>query len=131
LRLLPPYIWVLNMNSGPVLVFSPPTESQVEKGEVRAQLPLLPGSGNTSTAEIGLSESSYPFTAGSQDEVKVHMEPPGEIAVYQFVNQQGTLILQVPPQPLLNLANQISQELAQEAAPKESVELEGGQGNGS
>lgn len=48
----------------------------------------------------------------------MQMEPPGEIAVYQFVNQQGTLVLQVPPQPVLNLAVEISQELAQEAAPK-------------
>lgn len=50
-----------------------------------------------------------------QDEVKLQFEPPGEIAVYQFVDQHGTLILQVPPQQMLDLARQISQELAQEA----------------
>lgn len=119
------------MNAGPVPVLSAPIEYQVEQGGVRAQFLLLPGSGNSPTAESGASESSHPLAAGPQDEVKVHMEPPGEIAVYQFVNQQGTLILQVPPQAVLNLATQIFQELAREAAPKESAELEGGKGNGN
>ena len=52
------------------------------------------------------------------------------IMVYQFVNQQGSLILQVPSEQLLSLAQQISQELAQEAAPKEPAPVEGGKDNG-
>jgi len=63
------------------------------------------------------------------DVVKVQLEPPDEIAVYQFVDQQGTLILQVPPQVLLNLARDISQELAAETAAK-SAAVEGGKDNG-
>jgi hypothetical protein len=59
----------------------------------------------------------------------VQWEPPGEIAVYRFVDQQGTLVLQVPPQQVLNLALEISQELAQEAAPK-AAGIEGGKNHG-
>lgn len=57
------------------------------------------------------------------------MEPPGEIAVYQFLDQDGTLVLQVPPQQWINLAQEISKELAQEAAPKPAA-VEKGENNG-
>jgi hypothetical protein len=49
----------------------------------------------------------------------MQLEPPGEIAVYQFVNQQGTLILQVPSEQILSLARQIAEELAVAAEPKQ------------
>jgi len=60
--------------------------------------------------------------------VKVQLEPPGEIVVYQFVDQHGTVVLQVPPRQLLELAKQISQELQ----PKDPVQpsTEGGKSNG-
>ena len=67
---------------------------------------------------------------GPQDEVKVQIEPPAEIPVYQFVNQQGTVILQVPPQQLLNIADDISQELARETNTEKSVAIEGGKDHG-
>lgn len=66
------------------------------------------------------------MAVGPQDEVKVQIELPAEIAVYQFVNQQGTLVLQVPPQQVLNIARDISQELAQEAITEKSAAIEGG-----
>ena len=74
--------------------------------------------------QIGASQSS-----NAQDEVKVQMEPPGEIAVYQFLNQYGTLVLQVPPQQWLDLAQSISKELAQEAAPH-AASIEKGEDHG-
>jgi hypothetical protein len=64
--------------------------------------------------------------SGPQDEVKVQIEPPAEIPVYQFVNQQGVLVLQVPPQQMLNIAQDISQELATE----KSAAIEGGKDHG-
>lgn len=70
---------------------------------------------------------SQPDLAG--DEVKVQWESPGEIAVYKFLDQEGTLVLQVPPQPVLDLALAISQELDQEAAERTPA-LEGGKENG-
>ena len=68
--------------------------------------------------------------ASSQDEVKVQIEPPAEIPVYQFVNQQGVLVLQVPPQPMLNIARDISQEQVQEAITEKSAPIEGGKDHG-
>jgi len=104
----------------------PSTEPQVEPGEVRVaqasqSVPGSDSSGESGNPQIHTSESSP-----VQDVVKVQLEPPGEIVVYQFVDQHGTLILQVPPQQILDLARQISQELAQEAAPKEPADVEGG-----
>ena len=60
-----------------------------------------------------------------QDEVKVQWDSSDQIVVYQFVNQQGSLVLQVPSEQVLNLARQISQELAKEAAPKAASGAEG------
>jgi hypothetical protein len=118
------------MNTGPVLVFPPSIDAQVEPGQVRPASPSPPGSGGESIREIGTSQNSTPAPAGTQDEVKVQLEPPDEIPVYQFVNQQGTVVLQVPPQPLLNLALDISQELAAESASQESAGVDGGKNNG-
>lgn len=62
------------------------------------------------------------------DVVKVQLEPPGEIVVYQFVDEHGTVVLQVPPRQVLELAKQISQELQ----PKDPVQpfTEGGKFDG-
>ena len=45
--------------------------------------------------------------------------------MYQFVDQQGSLVLQVPPQQIIELAQQIAQELAEESAANENVVREG------
>jgi hypothetical protein len=99
-------------------MFPPSTESQDEPAVVR----LGQGAPQSISGSGSLRENDGPQTGAShpsaaQDEVKVQMEPPGEIAVYQFLNQDGTLVLQVPPQQWLELAQSISKELAQEAAP--------------
>jgi hypothetical protein len=119
------------MSVSPALMFPPSTETQVEaEGERPQQAPSIPGSGGTPSREIGGTQDSPSPTYGPEDEVKMQFQQPGEIAVYQFINQRGTLILQVPPQPVLNLARAISQELAQEAAPKPQAAAEGGKNNG-
>jgi hypothetical protein len=119
------------MNTGPALVFPSSTETQVEQSGVRpVQAVVIPDPGSSPSGET-IGPPKVPAVAASpQDEVKLQFEPPGEIAVYQFVDQHGTLILQVPPQQLLDLARQISQELAQDAAPKESAGAQGGKNNG-
>jgi hypothetical protein len=108
-----------------------PAEAQADQGNVRAEQALtFPPSGSESTGESKQSQKAPDLTPAPQDEVKVQVEPPGEIPVYQFVNQQGELVLQVPPQPVINLALAISQEQAQEAAPKGPAGSEGGENNG-
>jgi hypothetical protein len=86
--------------------------------------------GSSSSAETGGSQLRASVPDSAQDEVKVQLEPPGEIAVYQFVNQQGSLILQVPPQVMINLAQGIAQQLAQEATPGEDAGGKGGNPDG-
>jgi hypothetical protein len=109
----------------------PSTETQAEPGKVRAeQTPTFPPSGNPSPAEINRQQNSPAAADRGQDEVKLHWQPPGETVVYQFVNQQGTLIEQVPSKQELNLAREISQELAQEAATEKPAGVEGGKDNG-
>jgi hypothetical protein len=118
------------MSVSPTVQLLPAAEPSDAQGGARAaQIPALPGSGRGSTGETQATESRPAVAAIQQDEVKVQIEPPGEIAVYQFVNQQGTLVLQVPPQQVLNLARAISQEFAQEAV-HESAAIKGGNDHG-
>lgn len=65
-----------------------------------------------------------------QDAVEVQWNSADRVLVYEFVNQQGSLILQIPSQELLSLAEVISQELAQAGAGKAAAPVEGGQENG-
>lgn len=119
------------MSASSTLIFPVSTEVQVEPEEVRArqaESQSLPG--GDPPRENGSSNSQSPRSNLVQDEVKVQMEPPGEIAVYKFLDQNGTLVLQVPPQQWLELAQAIYQELAQEAAPKEVSGADGGKDNG-
>ncbi len=119
------------MSVNPTLIFPASTEGQVEPGQVRVQQPASqPIPGSDPTGENGGSQNQPSRPDLAQDEVKVQMEPPGEIAVYRFLDQDGTLVLQVPPQQLLDLAQAIYQELAQEAAPKAASGAEGGKDNG-
>src|ERR1700683_2643347 len=108
------------MSVSPALTYPTSTEPQAEPGQVRAdQTPpqAFPPSGNDSGEEVSKTQSAPAPAPRGQDEVKLQWQPPGETAVYQFVNQQGTLILQVPSEQELNLSREISQELAQEEAP--------------
>jgi hypothetical protein len=52
------------------------------------------------------------------------------IEVYQFVNQEGSLIVQVPSEQMLSIAREISATLAQEATSRDPVVNEGGKTNG-
>jgi hypothetical protein len=114
------------MNTAPVLVFPRSPGSQVEPGGVRPGRPSpIPGSGSDSTGEIGPSQNAPATASAPQDEVKVQWDNSDQTVIYQFVNQHGSLILQVPSEQLLNIAHDISQELAQ-AAPKASAGNQGG-----
>jgi hypothetical protein len=86
--------------------------------------------GKGSPGGNGDSQAQAAGSNPGQDEVKVQIEPPGEIPVYQFVDQQGSLVLQVPPQQMINLAQQIAQELAEETEPRADAAGEGGQSDG-
>ncbi len=111
-------------------MFPPSTESQDEPAVVRlaqAASQSILGSASLRENDGAQIDASAPSTA--RDEVKVQMEPPGEIAVYQFLNQYGNVILQVPPQQMLDLAQSISKELAQEAAPQ-AAPIERGEDHG-
>lgn len=105
------------MSVGPALRIPASAESQAEPEEVRAvaQVPLSGGDLYGKTVQ---PENAPAVAADPQDEVKVQFEPPGEVAVYQFVSQDGTLIVQVPSEQMLNIAREISQAMGLTAAPK-------------
>lgn len=89
---------------------------------------MFPSAGSASIGEAGGSQSAGIQALTPQDEVKLQWDTSDHVVVYQFVNQQGSLILQVPSEQMLNLSHEISQELAQQTAPKEAAE--GGKTNG-
>jgi hypothetical protein len=107
----------------------PGTDPEIGAGAIRpaqARTALLPK--GSSTAERKQTQSAPAAATVPQDVVRVQLEPPGEIVVYQFVDQQGKVVLQVPPRQLLELAKQISQELQPKApVPASSA---GGKSNG-
>jgi hypothetical protein len=117
------------MSVGPALRIPASTETQAEPEEVRA-VAQVPSSGGDSYGKPVQPENTAAVSADPQDEVKVQFEPPGEVAVYQFVNQQGGLIVQVPSEQMLSIAREISTTLAQEATSKVPVVNEGGKANG-
>jgi hypothetical protein len=119
------------MSVSATLMFPVSTESQAEAVEVRVEQPAsqtIPGSSppreNTSAQNYSLGSNL------AQDEVKVQIEPPGEIVVYKFLDQNGTLVLQVPAQQLLDLAQAINQELAQKSTPQQASGAVGGNEHG-
>jgi hypothetical protein len=119
------------MSVSPALGSPPSAEGQAEQGNVRAeQTPTpaetFPPSGGDSAEETSPTQSAAGAAARGQDEVKLQWEPPNETAVYQFVDQQGSLIVQVPSMQELNQAREIAQELAEESAPKQAPAVDGG-----
>jgi hypothetical protein len=103
----------------PAVTLSPSTDPQVERAAVRSeQLRIIPSSGGPANGETPNIKTIAQPTASSADEVKVQWDQTDQVVVYQFINQQGSLVLQVPSEQLLNLARDISQELTQEAVPK-------------
>jgi len=107
------------MAVSPLTDIRPGTGAETGPGSVRpAQVPPTPVP-RTGAIEKSAHPKGTPAAADvPHDVVKVQLEPPGEIVVYQFVDQDGTVVLQVPPRQLLELAKQISQELQ----PKDPVQ---------
>jgi hypothetical protein len=119
------------MSVSPALTFPPSPEVQANQGKVRSQEQTFPPSGNTSAdAAKPVQSASQSADSLPQDEVKLQWNSAQEVPVYQFVNQQGSLILQVPSAQLLNLARDIAQEFDREPASKTTEEVEGGKENG-
>ena len=96
------------MGVGPAPVFPPSAVIQVEPGEVRVRQTPVPILGSGSTAENRQQRPAPLVTADPQDVVKVHLNPPGKTGVYQFVyqfiDQPGIVLLQIPPPQLLEQA---------------------------
>jgi hypothetical protein len=120
------------MSVSSALIFPPSTEAPVERGSVRVEAPPIPGLGSGSIGENDLAQIAPAQASSPEDAVKVQWDTSDRIVVYQFVNQQGSLILQVPSEQMLNLASQITEELVQETAPQgpQPVGDTGGKNNG-
>ena len=106
----------------------PSTDPQVEAtAAVRPKdSPAPPASGNAPSGNATTSQDKHQADTRTQDVVKVHWDESGQVEIYQFVNRQGTVYLQVPSEQLLKLARQISIELARSATRKASAAAEGG-----
>jgi hypothetical protein len=115
------------MSVSSALIFPPSAEAPVERGSVRAEAPTIPGAGSGSSGENTPTQTAPAEVPSAEDAVKVQWDTSDQIVVYQFVNQQGSLILQVPSEQMLNLASKITEELAQESASGE-VQPVGGAG---
>lgn len=121
------------MSVSSALIFPPSTEAPVERGSVRVEAPTIPSAGSGSSGEDAPAQTAPAEVPSPEDAVKVQWDTSDQIVVYQFVNQQGSLILQVPSEQMLNLASQITEELAQASASGEvkPVGGAGGKDNGS
>jgi hypothetical protein len=74
--------------------------------------------------KIQKATSSAPI---EQDSVKLQYDPAVHVRIYQFVNQSGNLILQVPSEQELNVTRGIQESLQKESLQRESVQEESAQ----
>jgi hypothetical protein len=119
------------MSASPALTFPSSPEVQANEGKVRPQEQTFPPSGSASADEIKPTHSASQSEGRlPQDEVKLQWNSAQQVPVYQFVTQQGTLILQVPSEQLLDLARDIAQEFDREPAFGTKDTVEGGKENG-
>jgi hypothetical protein len=119
------------MSVSPTPTFPPPPEDAGGSANVRPQPQTFPPSGNNSPNSVKAPQSNANSADGpAGDEVRLQWNAKEQIPVYQFVNQQGSLILQVPSEQLINLAGEIAEELQQESAPGAAA-VEGAKNNGS
>jgi hypothetical protein len=119
------------MKVSPEPVFPPSTASAVDRAQVRSpeNLPIpFPGKHSTTGNDAALKAAST--AARTQDEVKLQWDSQDQIAIYQFIDPQGKLVVQVPSEQMVNLAREISRQLIQEAAPHPATANRGGKPNG-
>lgn len=121
------------MSVSSALIFLPSTEASVERGSVRVEASSIPGAGTSSSGENAPAQTAAAEVPSPEDAVKVQWDTSDQIVVYQFVNQQGSLILQVPSEQMLNLASKITEELAQQSVSDEMMPAggAGGKNHGS
>jgi hypothetical protein len=120
------------MSVSPTHTFPPSPEDQAVPGNVRvAQEQTFPPSGDNPPEAVKPPESAPAADADrGKDEVNLQWNAAEKIQVYQFVDQQGSLVLQVPSQQMLNQAGEIAQELAHDDAPKPAAGAEGEKDHG-
>ena len=96
------------MGVGPAPVFPPSAVIRVEPGEVRVRQTSVPIPGSGSKTENGQQRPAPLVTADPRDVVKVQLHPLGKTVVYQFVyqfiDQPGIVVLQIPSPQLLEQA---------------------------
>jgi len=110
------------MNGIPTNPPSASPEPQVPAQAAERPAPVVrPTTGSDPTGETDQAEKVAAEASSPQDEVKVQWDDSDRVEIYQFVNQQGSLILQVPSEQLLSLARQISVELAKDAAEQSAA----------
>jgi hypothetical protein len=90
----------------------------------------LPFPGNHLTAGNGPSPDPVSTVALGRDEVRLQWDSQDQIAIYQFIDPQGELVVQVPSEQMVNLAREISRQLLQEAKPHTATANAGGKPNG-
>jgi hypothetical protein len=118
------------MSVSPTATFPPPADPQAVAGRVRETPQTFPPSGNSSTGEAEPVQGASVRSLEPQDEVKLQWDTSDRVEIYQFMDQQGSLIVQVPSEQMLSIAREIAQTFAQESALKEPAPTEGGKGNG-
>ncbi len=77
--------------------------------------PTSPGLGTEPIQEIGNQKKPAPSLESSQDEVQVQQDSADGKIIIRYLDQSGSLILQIPSSELLRLAHAIDQALEQQA----------------
>jgi hypothetical protein len=113
------------MNLGPVQFSSPPTDVQEPAQPVRSP---QPSQANTGTQTVRAAPKVQTQAAAAapvgQDVVKLQYDPAVHVRIYQFVNQSGNLILQVPSEQVLNVTRGIQESFQKESVQRETLQEE-------
>jgi hypothetical protein len=110
---------------GPTQFSLPATDVQQSAKPVRASQPQPSAAAQIKVApKLEKPASSAPI---AEDVVKLQWDPSVHLRIYQFVNQSGALILQVPSEQQLNVTRGIQESLQKESLQRESLQEEAAQ----
>ena len=71
--------------------------------------------------EVQKTQEAAPAASIEQDEVKVQWDTSAHLRIYQFVNQSGALILQVPSEQVLGVSRGIRESLQNKLTQQENA----------
>ena len=117
------------MNVGAAQLSAAASDVQESARQVRPAPPQRSPSEDNLVRLTQRTQESTPPVSSEQDQVKVQWDTSVHLRIYQFVNQSGALILQVPSEQVLGVTRGIQEALQNEVLQQENAQQAEAAGN--